>query len=264
LRETIVPGETGTSSGMGMAGKQGAMSAAIGPGPRTDARIEPIEHPRQPEAVLPLGKNTEGWTAAYSPDGKTLVTSGSSGVLMRWEVGKLPSGGEPLASSSPVDALAFSPDGKLLATGSWDHTISLWNADGNQIAQIKGHDEGVRSVAFSPDGKLLASGSWDKTVKIWDVVTRKELRTISAQSLPINAVAFSPDGKALATGSGDWRTESPGEVELWDPATGKRIGNAWHSPREVKALAFSPAGEWLAVAHAASRAPGGDGGVVIQ
>ena len=96
------------------------------------------------------------------------------------------------------------------------------------------------------------------------MVTRKELCTIPAQSLPINAVAFSPDGKVLATGSGDWRTESPGEVELWDPDTGHRIGNAWHSPRESKALAFSPDGVRLAVAHAASRVPGGDGGVTIQ
>ena len=168
-----------------------------------------------------------------------------------FEVEKLPCGIRQKSTSYRAKAIAFSPDGKLFATADRDHTLSLFSAEGNQLAQLKGHSDCVRSVAFSPDGKLLASGSWDRTVKIWVVATRNVVRTLASQPEPVDAVAFSPDGKLLAIGTGDWRTDKPGEVELWDPGTGKHIRNAWHSPRDVKALAFSPDGKRLAVAHAA-------------
>jgi energy-coupling factor transporter ATP-binding protein EcfA2 len=46
--------------------------------------------------------------------------------------------------------------------------------------RLEGHDSGVNSVSFSPDGKTLASGSNDKTIKLWNVMTGKELTTLTA------------------------------------------------------------------------------------
>jgi hypothetical protein len=217
--------------------------------------------------VIPHGESVEVWSAAYSPDGKTLVTSTSKGDLLLWNIANRPPSNRSLApvgrQLSPVNKIAFAPDGKVFATANWDGTVKLWDLEGKVLAVLQGHKDRVMSVAFSPDGALLASGSWDKTAKIWDAVQRREIRTLPAQLEPVSAVAFSPDGKLLATGSGDWQTDNPGEVKLWDPATGKHLRNAWHSPREVKDLAFSPDGKRLAVARAASRAPIGDGAVTI-
>jgi len=42
-----------------------------------------------------------------------------------------------------------------------------------ELATLKGHNNGVLSVAFSPDGKTLASGSFDNTVKLWVVDARQ-------------------------------------------------------------------------------------------
>jgi WD40 repeat protein/serine/threonine protein kinase len=267
LRETIVPGESGASSGMGAGFSRAseAVRATMNSFPeRTVRKDRENETPPRPKVILPHGSNIEVWSAAYSPDGKTLITGTSGGALLRWDVEKLPGGGRPLDGSfSPVSKIAFAPDGKIFATANWDHSLNLWDADGSVLAVLKGHRASVLSVAFSPDGELMASASRDKTTKIWDMVERREIRTIPAQGEPVNAVAFSPDGKLLATGSGDWRIDKPGEVELWDPATGSHVGNAWHSPRDVKDLAFSPDGKHLAVAHAASREPGGDGAVAI-
>ena len=72
-------------------------------------------------------------SAAFSPDGKTLVTGGSledgSGQLIFWD----PISGRELfvlpAHAGAVSALAFSPDGRILATGSSDGTIRLWYAE---------------------------------------------------------------------------------------------------------------------------------------
>ncbi len=62
---------------------------------------------------------------------------------------------------------------------------------------------------------LKASASWDRTIKLWDVVTGKEIVTLSGHLSPVHGVAFSPDGTRLASGSMDCT------IKLWDPARGK-------------------------------------------
>ena len=249
LRETIVPGETATSAGTDTATGTVGPPAGSRPDPGFDlwARAPGDSAPR-PEVALPHGEKVEARSAAYSPDGKTLVTAGSNGVLIRWEVEKLPAGARLLTSFSPANAIAFSPDGRMFATANLDHTVGLSSAEGGQLALLRGHDSGVRSVAFSPDGKRLASGSGDKTVKLWEVATKKLLSTTPAQSEPVNAVAFSPDGKLLAIGTGDWSSTRTGQVSLWDPKTGKGIFPVLETRRDVKALAFSPDSKRLACA----------------
>jgi WD40 repeat protein len=266
LKENLVPGKSGTSAGIetdpnvGMREtrpqKEAATAATFGTVPSTGML------PR-PKYILPHGNKFEIRAVAYSPDGKILITGGSSGVLARWEVKKLPSGMVQLGDQiSNVNKVAFSHDGRVFATANNDDTIGLWGSDGNQLALLKGHTAAVRSVAFSPDGRLLASGSWDKRVKIWDVVTRREICTIAARQ-PVNAVTFSPDGKLLATGTGaeDERNGTPPpEVNLWDPVTGKFIENAWPVRNAVVALDYSSDGG-LVMALAACPIHGDDGGV---
>ena len=158
LRETIVPGETGTSSGMGGVGSVGSESTLIGADVAREMRACGECRRRGPEFVLPHGDKIEAWTAAYSPDGKTLVTSGSGGALMRWEVDKLPGGGTSAGFVLSGRCSAFSPDGKLFATGNRDHTISLWGADGSQLCQLKGHDEAFARWPSRPTASCWPPG----------------------------------------------------------------------------------------------------------
>jgi WD40 repeat protein len=60
-----------------------------------------------------------------------------------------------------IKSVAFSPDGKYVVSGSFDMTISVWDAEQGNIVSgpFEGHTDRVNSVAFSHDGKHIISGS---------------------------------------------------------------------------------------------------------
>ena len=58
---------------------------------------------------------------------------------------------------------------EFMATGSRDKTIKLWDARGNCLKSLVGHDNWVRALVFHPGGKYLLSVSDDKTLRCWDL-----------------------------------------------------------------------------------------------
>ena len=75
-------------------------------------------------------------SAAFSPDGKRIVTASSDKTARLWDAETGKPIGEPL----------------------------------------RGHEDDVRSAAFSPDGKRIVTASDDKTARLWDAATGKPHR----------------------------------------------------------------------------------------
>jgi len=115
-------------------------------------------------------------SAAFSPDGQSIVTASQDGVARVWlAAGSGPSADKPLReipNKGPIQSAMFSPDGKLIVTTSWDATARVWRTDdsGSQPSHVlKGHKGPVRFAAFSPDPNVrrIVTVSWDRTARFW-------------------------------------------------------------------------------------------------
>jgi WD40 repeat protein len=173
-------------------------------------------------------------SAAFSPDGRTLVGSGGFKIHF-WDVA---TGKETRTFDDWSRAVAFSPDGSKLASGGM-RSLKLWDVtSGNEIQTLDATID-VTAVAFSPDGKALVSAGAG-AIQLWDLTTGKKLGTRPANR--VDSVAFSPDGNTLV---------SAGEkVQLWNVADGSELRTLPGPTDEVLCIAFSPDGRILAGGNA--------------
>ena len=175
--------------------------------------------------------------AAFSNDGKLLVTGGNDNTARVWDVAS----GEPLmllsGHSAVVNAVAISPDGTKVLTGS--DTIRLWSITAENEQQTISTSSAITVSALSPDGKTLLAGGGDGTSGMWDLKTGQFLSAFPKFGSDFQAIAFSPDGKLAAIP--DFCGDACASVNLYDPLTGTLIKTFnTDSPRPfITALTFS-------------------------
>jgi WD40 repeat protein/serine/threonine protein kinase len=184
------------------------------------------------------GRSARVFSAAFSPDGRRIVTGSTHGTAKVWEAA---SGHELLELKGHSDWIiwaAFSPDGQRIVTASEDETAKVWDAaSGTILLTLRGHTSEIVSVAFSPDGQRIVTGSSDKTARVWDAASGKELHRLTGHSGWIWPVAFSPDGQQIVIGSRDTT------ASVWETASGKRLLTLNGHSGNVDSVAFSPDGQ---------------------
>jgi WD40 repeat protein len=100
-------------------------------------------------------------TAAFSPDGRWLLTASADGTARVWEVSSHQTARELVAHRREVTSAAFSPDGRWIATASDDQTTLVWEVgnDATPVAEVRGSRVSVTD-AFSPDGTCGGTVAW--------------------------------------------------------------------------------------------------------
>jgi RNA polymerase sigma factor (sigma-70 family) len=210
--------------------------------------------------------------AAYTPDGKALVTAGRDKMVRLWDLatgqelrrfawGEAEQGGQAKPSEDGIaqrreqqywDDLArscqaaLSADGKIVAA-SRGGVVCLWEtAGGKQLCQLQTGQKRLLQLAFAADSKSLLTLGPGQVTAVWDVATGKCVRRSPGEPVPQffapvgligsqNALV-SPGLKYLASGG----REDNGTVwiHIRDLATDQQLPPIRTGPG-VLALAFS-------------------------
>ena len=183
--------------------------------------------------------------AAFSPDGKVLVTAGSDGLARFHDADTGRDLGRPIALASYCRSIAFNLEGSVVLTGGDSKTGQLWDARtgapiGGEIAVANE----VHGVAFSPDGKTFALGCYGKEgtgepggVKVYDSTTRRLLNSASIKrDSRVVLLRYRPDGRAalVATFAGD--------LHQFGTEDGRPIGATMHHDAVVVDASYGPDG----------------------
>jgi eukaryotic-like serine/threonine-protein kinase len=168
-------------------------------------------------------------SAVLLPDGREMSIGYEDGTVI---VNELLSGRETQiikGHREGVSGLARTADGLLLATGGEDGLVRLLNpGTRKEIGVLRGSGTAVFGLGFSPDGQRLATchGGPSDVVILWDVVTLRELITLSGLPKFHRLVIFSPDHNSLLAISinGDlnlWHAPSLAEIDAIEKGKAK-------------------------------------------
>jgi len=149
--------------------------------------------------------------AAFSPDGKFIVTASSEAdpTAAIWDSGTGSLLYKLRGHKTALTNAVFSPDGRWIVTASRDNTARVWdwrtckNETDCKFAELKGHSDWVLDAAFSPDGKWVVTSSRDHTARVWDWNSGKLIAELRGHTGDVTSSSFSPDGQFLVTASGD-------------------------------------------------------------
>ena len=176
-----------------------------------------------------------GHSAAWSPDGTSIVTAFADGTVRVWDVptGKVLTTLE--GHDYVVNIAAWSPNGAHILTASRDKTARVWDVQTGKVLVTLSHAADVRWAAWSPDGARIVTVSDDRSARVWNARSGQETASLQGHGSPVEA-AWSPDGARIVTASQDET------ARVWDATSGKVLTMLEGHRRPVLSAAWSPDG----------------------
>jgi WD40 repeat protein len=154
--------------------------------------------------------------AAYTPDGKKLLTAGRDRTVRLWDLAT----------------------GKELRRFDWGQIQSDSKPDPSLDGAFQTHQQQMlddlalsSQAALSADGKMVAA-SRGGVVCLWEMASGKKLRQLQTGQQRLVQLAFSADGKSLLTlgGQGLRQLDASQGLAVWDVATGKCLQRGQGKP----------------------------------
>jgi WD40 repeat protein len=187
-------------------------------------RLGPFANPTPENLSQNLRSVSGSSTAQFSPDGRHIAVTGTSGVVSVFDT----STGQLLSPVPPVGntAIAVSPDGRSILTGGGDGSLlirpapTVPNAAGKVLARLKGTGAPIIAVGFSPDGTRVAAIDINRTLRVASAADLKVTSTIrtslelGTDEVATPKLAFSADGQQVAI--------THGNTELYNLPTGQK------------------------------------------
>ena len=197
-------------------------------------------------------------SAAFSPDGRWVVTASDDRTARVWDAATGSRVGQPLRHVSSVRSAAFSSDGERVVTVSEDSKARVWDVKAGRVASplVLLHDSLVTSAAFSPDGRWVVTASADRarvwnaqrvltvsgsTVQVWEAASGRPLGEPLRHNGDVRSAKFSPDGQRVLTASGS-------AVQVWEAASGRPLGEPLRHKAVVESAEFGPDGQLVVTA----------------
>ncbi len=167
------------------------------------------------------GLDRDVLSAAFSPDGSTVLTGGRDHRAYQWDV-----------RTGQKKELNFAPTARTIEEG---HELPIWTA------------------AYSPDGAWFLTASMDDRALLWNAATGTQWARLDHTGVPA-VIAVSPDGEWVATSASDASrsksSQAQPKVQFWNVKNLKTGGAAAPADREavgkierqgrLTALAFGP------------------------
>lgn len=182
--------------------------------------------PRRPTTlgVAVPTRIVQQFSAAFTSDGRYLISGSSDGTITTWDVGDPAHPGVPHTfpafvgsaadgvSATGVNSIALSPDGHTLIAAGTKVGLAVFTLTNGVLTRrgttsMPDHSTPATTVSYSPDGThVLATGGavlsmWTSPTIGADPLTDRSPATFASPGgSKVNVTTFSPDSRTLAVG----------------------------------------------------------------
>ena len=116
----------------------------------------------------------------------TLVSGGGEGNIILWNI---TANEQVTIHSGHREVMGVTSNENVIATTGQDRVVRLWDFQGNQLGELRGHEDLVWSIGTLRDDKFVSIGK-DGSVRWWDASPPAPTKHIATSQMPSSDVAF--------------------------------------------------------------------------